>query len=119
MSLQIITANRLVDGAVVYYTTDNDWSQWIADAVISDDTASAEPALAFAKADAFANGIIEPYLVDVYREAQTIKPVRYREAIRARGPSIYTSSEHGMPVAAKLDAKYASAGTATPYLNGL
>ena len=117
MSLQIITANRLVDGAVVYYTTDSDWSQWIADAVISDDADSAEATLAVAKADAFANGIIEPYLVDVYREAQTIKPVRYREAIRARGPSIYTSSEHRMPVATKVDSKDATTGTA--YLNGL
>ena len=115
MSLQIITANRLVDGAVVYYGANSTWSQWIADAVISDDAASAEPVLAFAKADAFANGIIEPYLVEVYREAQTIKPVRYREAIRARGPSIYTSSEHRMPVATKVD----PAGTPTAYLNGL
>ncbi len=98
MTLQIVTANRLTDGAVVYYGADHTWSQWIADAVVSDGSSDAGSTLALAKADAFTNGIVEPYLVDVYREAQTIKPVRYREAIRARGPSIYTGSKHRMPV---------------------
>jgi hypothetical protein len=114
MSLQIITANRLVDGVVVYYTTEHTWSQWIADAEISDESNNADTTLALAKADAFAGGIIEPYLVDVYREAQTVKPVRYREAIRARGPSIHTGTETRMPPAISEET-----GTPAAYLNGL
>ncbi len=114
MSLQIITANRLVDGAVVYYTSDHTWSQWVADAVVSEEASTMVTTLAFAKADAFTNGIIEPYQVEVYREAQTIKPVRYREAIRARGPSIYTDTQHRMPIA-----NISKATTSTPFMNGL
>ena len=115
MSLQVITANRQVDGAVVYYTADHTWSQWIADAVVSDDAGAADSALALAKASAFAAGIVEPYQVEVLREAQTLKPVRYREAIRARGPSIYTGTQHRMPLATTT----AQASTSSAFLNGL
>lgn len=89
MTLQIATANRLIDGAVVYFTADDTWSTWIADALTINDAQAADAVLALGQASVDRNEVIDPYLIDVVQEAATIKPVRYREIIRAKGPSTH------------------------------
>ena len=93
MSLHIVTANRLIDGAVVYFTTDGHWSIWIAEAGSAETEPQAAALLAAAEASVETNDVIEPYLIDVRREAGTITPLRYREVIRAKGPT--THPHHG------------------------
>lgn len=88
MTLQMVTANRLSDGAVVYLTADGDWSEWCADGAIADDKPAAASLLATAERDVTACRVVGPYLIDVAIENGTARPQRYREHIRAAGPSI-------------------------------
>ncbi|MBT4891215.1 MAG: DUF2849 domain-containing protein [Rhodospirillales bacterium] len=94
MTTQIVTANRLIDGLVVYFTSDDTWSQWIADAHISIEESKAQASLSLALASVAHSEVVDAYLIDVVTEASTIKPVRYRETIRAKGPSVSTSLPH-------------------------
>ncbi len=87
-ALQVVTANALQSGAVVFRTPGGSWSPDIAEAAIVDAQASAEVLLAAAEADAHANRIVEPYLVDVMQAGGRIRPVRLRELIRALGPTV-------------------------------
>lgn len=88
MALEIITANRLGDGLVIFLTADG-WSARIGDAVVSeskDDTAAL-----LARAEADASLVVGPYEITVERQADgSLRPVKYREALRTRGPSVRT-----------------------------
>jgi len=115
MSQQIVTANRLLDGAVVYFTTNGHWTIWISEACIAESDAEAESLLASAKQSVVANEIVEPYLIEVRAEASTIKPVRYREAIRSKGPT--THPHHGRDMTAVI--ADGSAGAEQSFTSGL
>lgn len=87
---QIVTANRLSDGVVVFFAPDGGWSERIASARI---VAKAEGAALLAEAEAAAAEAVAPYLIDIDLDvecggAQPV-PRRYRERIRAFGPSIH------------------------------
>ena len=97
MVSQIVTANRLRDGAVVYLTEHGAWSERVADGRLVEDDTAAESLLGTAQASVDARLVVEPYLIDVSREADGVRPLRYREAIRAFGPS--THPEFGRPAA--------------------
>ena len=89
MSTQMVTANRLTDGMVVYLTKGGDWAtQFDAGAVLAD-KAEVDNALAEADRAAGQQKIIGPYLIDVLVEGDVIKPTSTRERIRAdRKPTI-------------------------------
>jgi hypothetical protein len=84
--MQIITANSLGDGRVVFQTTTG-WGLDIGEAQRLDSEDAAAVALARANADAAANRVVEPYLIDVRDEAGRLVPARLRERIRAGGPT--------------------------------
>jgi hypothetical protein len=81
---QILNANDLPSGDVVYWTGKS-WSREIAAAQIVDDTAAAE---AHGKAEVTARRVLDPYLVDVSLDKGFPWPTRPREQIRATGPSV-------------------------------
>lgn len=91
MTAHILTANRLTDGAVVFLGYDGEWSRDIDDARVAereDDVAE----LLVEAADA--PSVVGAYLIDVeVRSAESasrfIRPERYKERIRAFGPSIH------------------------------
>jgi hypothetical protein len=88
MSQQVVCANRLSDGLVVYLTPDGEWSERIArSGVVSDDEA-AEKLLATARQSEAGRIVVDPYFIDVTEIDGEIRPVRYREWIRATGPSV-------------------------------
>jgi hypothetical protein len=80
---QALTANRLIDGVVLYWK-DGGWVEPFADAELFADTKTAEAALIAAKAFVAANAVVNPYLFEV----KDGKPVKEREIIRAAGPSV-------------------------------
>jgi len=85
--LQALTANRLRDGEVVYWSA----GQWLTafDSAQSFETeADAQAALAAADASVKACLVVAPYLFDVRRDAGGIHPVKEREIIRAAGPTV-------------------------------
>ena len=80
---QVITANRLKDGAVVYYTVAKDWSERFAAGAVWNDPESAEAALTESKEWVKARVVVEPYLFDVDVTEAGPKPISARERIRA------------------------------------
>ncbi|MGZ9107188.1 MAG: DUF2849 domain-containing protein [Rhodoplanes sp.] len=89
MSDQVLTANRLSDGAVVYFTPSGTWSEWIAESRIASN-ASASAALLADGLDASGGQVADsPYLIDVATDGGGLRPLRYREQIRASGPSVH------------------------------
>ena len=94
---QIVTANRLANGLVVFRTEDG-WSEDVADAARSEDTQGAERLVAAAAADVAACLIVDPYLIDLDDAAGKAGPKLRREFIRATGPTVQTSlngARHG------------------------
>ncbi len=93
-----MTANRLSDGKVVFFGPDGGWSERIARARV---VARANGKALIAEAASTAGEVVEPYLIDVdfVGEGEPAGPVlgpgpgpvprRYRERIRAFGPSIH------------------------------
>ncbi len=89
VALHMVTANRIGDGTVVYLTRVGGWSERIADGQVSRSDEEIDTLMAVARATAEIPEVIEPYVIDVVEEAGVVRPVRYREAIRAQGPTIH------------------------------
>jgi Protein of unknown function (DUF2849) len=84
----VLTANRLGDGIVVFLDFEGAWSESLAEAVVArspDEVKALEDRGAY---DAARNLVVEPYLVEVREAAGELTPIRYRERVRAIGPSI-------------------------------
>ncbi|MDP6389669.1 MAG: DUF2849 domain-containing protein [Alphaproteobacteria bacterium] len=99
MSLQVVTANRLRDGIVVYLAADGGWRQRVADAALALDQGEAERLMALASAAVEARLVVDPYLIEVVEDGGLVRPSRYREVIRATGPSVETQAD--LPSAAE------------------
>ena len=84
-ALQMLTANRLVDGDVVYWRAGG-WVQAFAEGDVL--SSGAEDALAAARKSVTGNVVVNPYLFEVRQEEGGITPVKEREIIRAAGPTV-------------------------------
>lgn len=84
--MQIVTANRLIDGRVVFRDAAGGWVETFAAAVVLAPEAARE-AVAAASADVAARRVVEPYAVDVVVEAGAVTPKAMREKIRVSGPT--------------------------------
>ena len=82
---QTLTANRLIDGLVLYWQGDG-WTESFAQADQFDSETAADAALAAAKEFVAKNAVVAPYLFEV----KDGRPVKEREIIRALGPSVRT-----------------------------
>ena len=88
MTLKVVTANRLWDGLVVYLAADGSWSERLAEGSVAADEAVQAELEARARAAAAAHLVVAPYLIEVRHEGGAVRPVQYREEIRARGPTV-------------------------------
>jgi hypothetical protein len=84
---QILTANRLRDGNVVYWR-DGQWQTALVDAEVFPDREEADRALAAAAEAVLSRLVVNPYLFAVRHDAAAIRPVEEREIIRAAGPTV-------------------------------
>jgi Protein of unknown function (DUF2849) len=84
---QMLTANRLRDGDVLYWKAGG-WVLTLPEGEVFDDPKAADAALAGAAAFVQGNEVVAPYLFDVRVDAAGIHPVKEREIIRAAGPSV-------------------------------
>jgi hypothetical protein len=89
MALQIITANTLAVGDVTYLTKDGGWSGWVDDARIAETEAEGAEMLELGKKGVADGLVVDAYLIDITLEDGKIKPVRWREQIRANGPPVH------------------------------
>ena len=88
--LQIVTANRLVDGEVVWLGTCGQWVETVDAAQSFDSKEAVEEALALGAKAIADRLIVDVYALDVVIEDGRIVPVKLREKIRAKGPTIRT-----------------------------
>jgi len=88
MADQMVTANRLTDGAVVFLAADGSWAERLADGQPAPEGEAAAALLKLAEA-AVRTEVVGPYLIDVGPGADgRLVALRYRERIRAEGPSV-------------------------------
>ncbi len=80
---QMLTANRLIDGVVLYWRGGG-WVEALVEAEVFADPEAGEAALAAAKDFVTRNVVVNPYLFEV----KDGRPVSEREIIRAAGPSV-------------------------------
>ncbi len=88
---QMLTANRLVDGDVIYWKG-GAWVEAMADADVFAEAKDADAALAASMRDVDGNAVVNPYLFDVKTDGGRVRPVKEREIIRAAGPTIRTDT---------------------------
>jgi hypothetical protein len=84
--LQALTANRLLDGVVVFWA-DQGWTEAFPEAELFSDAAAAAARLAAAREQT--TRLVDPYLIDIRLDAGQPVPASYRERVRALGPTIH------------------------------
>ncbi len=85
--LRILTANRLEDGAVVYLAAAGQWTREIGAAAAAADEDAAARLLGAGQIAAERALVVGPYLIDVEEAPYGLRPVSFKERIRAAGPS--------------------------------
>ena len=110
--MRALTANRLIDGAVVFWDRGR-WVEPFAEAELFADDASGEAAEGHAKSQVTV--VVEPYLIDLVEAEGVWAPLSYRERIRALGPPNHPDhgkqAEGGLVVEALLHAHGAARST--------
>jgi hypothetical protein len=86
--LQMLTANRLKSGDVLY-RQGTGWVLTLAEGAVYETQGEADAALAAATAELARNEFVAPYLFEVRRKDGHIVPVKEREIIRAAGPTVH------------------------------
>ena len=83
---QVITANRLLDGEVVYKAKGNRWVTRVSQAQLLNDDTQCHNALQWANQQEEQCVTTGAYVIDVFCD-KGIMPVSLRETIRSRGPT--------------------------------
>lgn len=87
---QVVTANKLVGGEVVYWTNTGSWSQTFGDGVVFETLESTNNAVSEAENSAHDEAVVSIYPFNVAFDSEHAKPVEKRELIRATGPTVRT-----------------------------
>ena len=87
---QVVIANRLTDGVVVFLGRDRQWVTYLKDCPPAETPEEAEALLAMGVEAENNQEIVGPELIEVQDQNGTLAPIKMREAMRARGPSIRT-----------------------------
>jgi hypothetical protein len=87
----MLTANCLRQGAVIYWNKGG-WVTEFTQGEVFANPAEANAALAAADKFVTENRVVAPYLFEVRREKDKIRPVKEREIIRGAGPSVRTDT---------------------------
>ena len=87
---QVMTANRLRDGDVVFLTRSGVWSEKVDDAVLALEPQALAALEARAADDVKANLVTGQYLFEATRVGGKIRADHMRERIRTLGPTIRT-----------------------------
>lgn len=86
--MKALTANRLIDGEVVWLGRSGGWVETLDLARVIDTPEAEAEATAIGQRAVAAREVVEPYPIDLRRtEDGTLEPVRLRERIRALGPT--------------------------------
>jgi len=81
---QVVTANLLVSGKIIYLNANSGWHDDIKDATVAAGD-EVEELLARAQRDVAANQVVDAYAIEI---TGAHEPISARERIRANGPSV-------------------------------
>ena len=105
-TVSVLTANRLGDGIVVFLDFEGDWSETLEEAVVARSADEVRALQERGTYDAVRNIVVEPYLIEVRETAGGLLPMRYRERVRAAGPSVLDDVPgYGEPAAGHREAQ--------------
>lgn len=85
---QVVIANALTDGRVVFLADQGRWVSRIADSLQAKNEFQAEKLVQAAVRAEAGNQVIAPELIKVTGANAQLRPVEIREAIRATGPTV-------------------------------
>jgi len=85
---QVMTANRLRDGEVVFLTRSGEWNEKIDEAVLALEPKATAALEARANEDVKATLVTGSYLFDAERVGGKIRALHMRERIRTLGPTV-------------------------------
>lgn len=87
---QMVIANRLRDGFTVFLGVGGAWVEAIDDGAVARDATQAAALLQEAEAAVKRNVVVGPSLIAIIEDGARRRPVEWREAIRAFGPTVET-----------------------------
>ena len=88
-TLQVLTANLLAGGSVVFLARGGRFVDDISAALVATNKDEAKVLELAGVAAKDKNLIVDPYVIDVVsNEAGEIRPTKFREVLRTRGPSV-------------------------------
>jgi hypothetical protein len=111
--MRALTANRLVDGEVVFWAHGR-WVERFGEAELFNEDAAADDAEARGKAQPTL--VVEPYLIEVVETDEGPAPAAYRERLRALGPT--NTPQHGKQAEGGADIAVLSHATVTARASG-
>jgi Protein of unknown function (DUF2849) len=85
---QVMTANRLRDGEVVFLTRSGEWNERIDEAVLALEPQAQKALEARAAEDVKSTLVTGPYLFDAERINGRIRALHMRERVRTLGPTV-------------------------------
>jgi hypothetical protein len=90
--MQVLTANRLDNGRVVFLAEDGRWVSLLGEARIAHDPAAASELEVLGAADEQACRVVGCYLIPVAQRDGRVEATSARERIRAQGPSVQNAA---------------------------
>ena len=90
---QVVSANRLDDGIVVFLAADDRWVEGLGDAQVFAEKAEAEAGLARGQAAVAHNLVVDIQPMDVAQTPRGVEAKHIRDRIRAAGPTV--RRDHG------------------------
>jgi hypothetical protein len=85
---RVVIANRLRDGIVVFLGSEGRWVERVEACSPAADADGAAKLLELARQAEAAQEIVDPNLIDVEQRDGVFEPIKMREAIRAKGPTV-------------------------------
>jgi len=84
---KVVTGNALIEGDVIYLSTDDSWTRDLAQAELLAEESHANLRLLMAEGQP--DQVVGPYLADAESSASGPEPTHFREEFRRTGPSNY------------------------------
>jgi hypothetical protein len=94
----VVTANRLVDGIVVYLAKDGGWTEEIGQARLAETEDEVKALEETAAKDVAARKVVAVYPMDVAVRDGTVDPLSVRERIRAAHRTTLTKDWYDVPL---------------------
>ena len=94
----VVTANRLIDGIVVYLASDGGWTEEICRARVAETEDEVKALEAEAAKDVAARKVVAVYPMDVAIRDGTVDPLSVRERIRAAHRTTLTKDWYDVPL---------------------